>query len=263
MPADLDCLPLEPSAGAEILSTVSRWRRANAIPTVSEDPWILPLLENHPADVVISSGAMVALFNTHGEDFGPHWDIPVIVKEIVSAKGETRRVVFIDKPLLKQGMSVREKNQVYYDAVFESLSATSGTDIKVDFETRKEHPEPAVPQEAPLKDLACENLTYNLWTFGSLQILIRCKIHGVTKDPTSKYNQLRMVGMKTKLEMDYETGGATEEVTIDETARWWIYSYIRPDAHLILGRVDVRTSQIISVERWDMRRIMPTVCAYK
>lgn len=54
-----------------------------------------------------------------------------------------------------------------------------------------------------------------------------------------------------------------EEVTIDETARWWIYTYIRPDAHLMLGRIDVHTSQILSVEKWDMPKILPPVCAYK
>jgi hypothetical protein len=57
------------------------------VPTVSEDPWIPGLIENHPVDVVISSGGMVALFNNHGADFGPDWDIPVIVKEMVSVNG--------------------------------------------------------------------------------------------------------------------------------------------------------------------------------
>lgn len=66
---------------------------------MSEDPWITPLLDTHPADVVISSGGMVALFNTHGDDFGPDWDIPVIVRELTTASGESAH--FFKHPAIK------------------------------------------------------------------------------------------------------------------------------------------------------------------
>jgi hypothetical protein len=149
--------------------------------------------------------------------------------------------VFVDKPLLRQNITAREKNQMYYDSIFKSLSlkAEPQSDIWVNFERGRQASSSeniaTAEQGTHSLNLKTDNLTYNLWTFGNTKILIRCKIHGVIKDPSSQYNQIRMVGIKTKLEMDYEAGGAMEEVTIDETARWWIYTYIRPDAHLILG----------------------------
>jgi len=51
-----------------------------------------------------------------------------------------------------------------------------------------------------------------------------------------------MVGIKSKMHYNLtprpdNPGKYTgfEEVTSYETAKWWIYSYIRPDAHLVLG----------------------------
>jgi len=236
----------------------------------------------------------VALFNNNGGDFGPDWDLPVVIREVTSASGEKRKVVFVDKPLLKPRATARERNQVYYNAVFQGLCLNPTGDTRVDFEQTRasKNLEAGDPLNLNL-NLKEDNLTYNLWNFGNMKILIRCKIHGVVRDPASNYNQLRMVGVKTKLEMDYETGGAMEEVTVDETARWWIYTYIRPDAHLmlgvplifphttpsicltfflsffffflcaLLGRIDVHTSQVLSVEKWDMPKILPPVCAFK
>ena len=62
---------------------------------------------------------------------------------------------------------------------------------------------------------------------------MRCRIHGVVKDETSVYKKLRMVGMAAK--MEYLTRDAQESVPVEEAARWWMHTYIRPDAHLLVG----------------------------
>jgi len=83
-------------------------------------------------------------------------------------------------------------------------------------------------------------------------------------DPTSKYdNQIRVVGLKTKFDLDPEPGGTLEEVTLQETGKWWIYTYIRPDAHLLLGRIDLPNSRILKVEKKAMVHILPEHCPFK
>lgn len=85
------------------------------------------------------------------------------------------------------------------------------------------------------------NLTYNLWTFGGLSVLIRCRIHGVVDDPSSSYKQKRMIGLGVKVHMGGHVTshvggiGTLDAVTEEERARWWVGTYIRPDAHMVVG----------------------------
>jgi hypothetical protein len=108
-----------------------------------------------------------------------------------------------------------------------------------------------------LKD---DNQTYNLWRFGDLKVLIRCKIHGLIPSHSATKG-FRYVGVKAKLEYFPDIGW--EEVTVGETAKWWIYTFIRPDAHLILARVNVHNSRIMFVEHKDMPAILPPGCIFK
>ena len=71
----------------------------------------------------------------------------------------------------------------------------------------------------------------------------------------------RFIGIKTKLE--YQSNKGLEEVTIGETARMWIYTYIRPDAHLLLGRINIFESSILDIEYKDMVGILPPGCLFK
>jgi hypothetical protein len=54
-----------------------------------------------------------------------------------------------------------------------------------------------------------------------------------------------------------------EEVSASETARWWIYTYIRPDAHLYVGRINIADSKLISVEYKDMPQILPPTSSWR
>jgi len=69
------------------------------------------------------------------------------------------------------------------------------------------------------------------------------------------------VGIQSKLE--YQPFKGWEEVTLKENARWWIYTYIRPDAHLILGRINVFDSKLMNYEYKDMTALLPPVCSFR
>ncbi|KAG9290572.1 hypothetical protein G9A89_020942 [Geosiphon pyriformis] len=99
------------------------------------------------------------------------------------------------------------------------------------------------------------NLIYTLWSFGDLSLLIRCKAHGFIYDRDGKHPKPRIVGMKTKLEYQRDIG--VEEITNVERARWWIHTFIRGDAYLLLGRIDVLNNELFGVEQRPMTQIIP------
>lgn len=52
-------------------------------------------------------------------------------------------------------------------------------------------------------------------------------------------------------------------MTLSDTSQWWIYTYIRPDAHLMLGHIDVANNTILQIEQKDMPAILPPGCLFK
>ena len=65
----------------------------------------------------------------------------------------------------------------------------------------------------------------------------------------------RIVGIKTNLEYQLDLG--MEEIAAADRARYWIHTYIRGDADLMLGRIDVLNTEIQTVERKQMINIIP------
>ncbi|RUP43699.1 hypothetical protein BC936DRAFT_136843 [Jimgerdemannia flammicorona] len=97
-----------------------------------------------------------------------------------------------------------------------------------------------------------ENLTYTLWSFGELDVLVRYRSDGYVSEagPDGKIVP-RTIGLKTKLEYQLDEGW-WEETTTTERARSWIYSYVRGHAHILVARFDVLRNEVIRVERRQM-----------
>jgi hypothetical protein len=86
--------------------------------------------------------------------------------------------VIIEKPLLKKKITVREKNNHFYSVAFESCSLQMPSVQKpVKLDTSE--------QPSSSLNLEEDNLTYNVWQFGPIKVLIRCKIHGYISAPTA------------------------------------------------------------------------------
>ncbi|RUS19519.1 hypothetical protein BC937DRAFT_87358 [Endogone sp. FLAS-F59071] len=97
-----------------------------------------------------------------------------------------------------------------------------------------------------------ENLTYTLWSFGELNVLVRYRADGYIPEAGSDGKLLsRTIGIKTKLEYQLKEGW-WEETTAAERARAWIYSYIRGHAHILVARLNVLGNEVVRVERRQM-----------
>lgn len=141
-------------------------------------------------------------------------------------------MVVLGKPLPKEKLTLREKNEVFFKMALQRLCLSS----------------------------RATNVTYNQWQFGPLRLLVRCSIAAFLPDRSSGPG-FRYVGMRAKAE--YQADEGLEVVSASETARWWLYTFLRPDAHLLLGRCSVQQGQLLAVERKDMPRILAPGCSFK
>ncbi|XP_061451038.1 little elongation complex subunit 2 isoform X2 [Rhineura floridana] len=82
---------------------------------VSTDPNAEKLAVKYCPQVVLTSESLFTLLNNHGLDYSEQWELPVSVK-IISAEGlKPVKVVYVDPPLPKKEMTVREKNHIFHE----------------------------------------------------------------------------------------------------------------------------------------------------
>ncbi|KAL8196977.1 UNVERIFIED_CONTAM: hypothetical protein K2H54_004314, partial [Gekko kuhli] len=82
---------------------------------VSTDPNAEKLASKYCPQVVLTSESLFTLLNNHGLNYKEQWELPVLVKNISVAGSEPVRVAYIDPPLPKKEMTVREKNQFFHE----------------------------------------------------------------------------------------------------------------------------------------------------
>jgi hypothetical protein len=209
----------------------------------------------------------VRIINNIAPEFAEQWQIPVIVKHVLCnngtsnryrvaihtvmtvcsceylltvwlwlvVPGESRKVITLEKPLVPQSYTLREKNERFYKAALLEHCSHQASNVCLDFNGH--HAGNAflhapVECDATNQHVMRENATYNLWHFGAYQILVRCSVDGAILDNTAPEGY-RFIGVKSKLEYLADLGD--EETTTSESARWWLHTYLRPNAHLLLG----------------------------
>lgn len=72
--------------------------------------------------------------------------------------------------------------------------------------------------------LPADNLTYNLWNFGPLRILVRCRIPSFV--PEAAPPGFRYCCLQAKL--DYLPALGPEDISSHEARHLWLYNYLRP-----------------------------------
>ncbi|XP_034541120.1 little elongation complex subunit 2 [Notolabrus celidotus] len=83
--------------------------------TVSSDSNAKALGDRYEPHVCLTRDALVRLLDNHGPDFGEQWELPVWV-ECNKRKGSVQeKTVYIDSPLLKTEMTVRERSHFFHE----------------------------------------------------------------------------------------------------------------------------------------------------
>ncbi|XP_017261743.1 little elongation complex subunit 2 isoform X2 [Kryptolebias marmoratus] len=82
---------------------------------ISDDGNAEKLCSFYEPHVCLNRDALVRLLDNHGPDFGEQWELPVAVK-VNPGKGSSKtKTVYINSPLLKTEMTLRERSHIYHE----------------------------------------------------------------------------------------------------------------------------------------------------
>ncbi|XP_028286759.1 little elongation complex subunit 2 [Parambassis ranga] len=83
--------------------------------TISNDGNAEKLSACYEPHVCLTRDALVRLLDNHGPDFVDQWELPVVVKLNLGKASSQKKTVYIDSPLLKTEMTVRERSLIYHE----------------------------------------------------------------------------------------------------------------------------------------------------
>ncbi|XP_029910090.1 little elongation complex subunit 2 isoform X2 [Myripristis murdjan] len=83
--------------------------------TISSDSNAEKLCARYEPHVCLTRDAMVKLLDNHGPEFPDPWEMPVWVKLSQGKGSSQRKTVYIDSPLLKTEVTVRERSHIYHE----------------------------------------------------------------------------------------------------------------------------------------------------
>ncbi|XP_059190269.1 little elongation complex subunit 2 isoform X2 [Centropristis striata] len=83
--------------------------------TISSDSNAKSLCAHYEPHVCLTRDALVRLLDNHGPDFGEQWELPVSIKLNPGKGSSQKKTVYIDSPLLKTEMTVRERSHIFHE----------------------------------------------------------------------------------------------------------------------------------------------------
>ncbi|KAM4618453.1 little elongation complex subunit 2 [Polymixia lowei] len=98
--------------------------------TISSDINAEKLCAHYEPHVCLTQHALLRLLDNHGPEFREPWELPVSVK-LSPGKGiDQRKTVYIDSPLLKTEVTVRERSHIYHEESLKlSINKTGKKDV--------------------------------------------------------------------------------------------------------------------------------------
>ncbi|XP_032846127.2 little elongation complex subunit 2 isoform X2 [Tyto alba] len=89
---------------------------------ISSDSNAEKLASKYCPQVVLSNQSLFTLLNNHGLNYKEQWEIPVCIKMIPVEGSKPAKVVYVDSPLLKKEMTIRERNQIFHEIPMDFLA---------------------------------------------------------------------------------------------------------------------------------------------
>ncbi|CAF0755463.1 unnamed protein product, partial [Didymodactylos carnosus] len=89
------------------------------------------------------------------------------------------------------------------------------------------------------------NYEYSLWQMGNLTLLIRTTYHGYLKNDQEQQCQTCIP------KLEYQPQFGYEQITDQEYRKLWTESYLRNGCHILLGRINVFTEQLLKIEKFS------------
>ncbi|NWI97221.1 ICE2 protein, partial [Pitta sordida] len=121
---DFPSMPVQlPTDYKAVTSIITPEKRAQMMNNdISSDSNAEKLALKYGPQVVLSNQSLFTLLNNHGLNYKEQWEIPVCVKMITVAGRKPAKVVYVDSPLLRKEMTVRERNQIFHEIPMDFLA---------------------------------------------------------------------------------------------------------------------------------------------
>ncbi|XP_009816832.2 little elongation complex subunit 2 [Gavia stellata] len=135
---DFPTMPVQlPTDYKTVTSIITPEKKASIMHNdISSDSNAEKLALKYCPQVVLSNQSLFTLLNNHGLNYKEQWEIPVCIKMIPVAGSKTAKVVYVDSPLLRKEMTVRERNQIFHEIPMDFLatktSYVSISDVSLD-----------------------------------------------------------------------------------------------------------------------------------
>ncbi|NXK87403.1 ICE2 protein, partial [Formicarius rufipectus] len=121
---DFPAMPVQlPTDYKTVTSIITPEKKAQIMHNdISSDSNAEKLALKYCPQVVLSNQSLFTLLNNHGLNYKEQWEIPVCVKMITVAGSKPAKVVYVDSPLLRKEMTVRERNQIFHEIPMDFLA---------------------------------------------------------------------------------------------------------------------------------------------
>ncbi|NXJ87467.1 ICE2 protein, partial [Corythaixoides concolor] len=135
---DFPTMPVQlPTDYKTVTSIITPEKKASVMHNdISSDSNAEKLALKYCPQVVLSNRSLFTLLNNHGVNYKEQWEIPVCIKMIPVAGSKPAKVVYIDSPLLRKEMTVRERNEIFHEIPMDFLatktSYVSISDVSMD-----------------------------------------------------------------------------------------------------------------------------------
>nr|XP_054498122.1 little elongation complex subunit 2 isoform X2 [Agelaius phoeniceus] len=135
---DFPSMPVQlPTDYSTVTSIITPEKKAHVMHhDISSDSNAEKLALKYCPQVVLSNQSLFTLLNNHGLNYKEQWEIPVCVKMIPVAGSKPAKVVYVDPPLLRKEMTVRERNQIFHEIPMDFLATKTSyvpiSDVSMD-----------------------------------------------------------------------------------------------------------------------------------
>ncbi|NXR22002.1 ICE2 protein, partial [Cinclus mexicanus] len=135
---DFPSMPVQlPTDYSTVTSIITPEKKAHVMHNdISSDSNAEKLALKYCPQVVLSNQSLFTLLNNHGVNYKEQWEIPVCVKVITVAGSKPAKVVYVDPPLPRKEMTIRDRNQIFHEIPMEFLatktSYVSVSDVSMD-----------------------------------------------------------------------------------------------------------------------------------
>ncbi|XP_008938596.1 PREDICTED: NMDA receptor-regulated protein 2 [Merops nubicus] len=135
---EFPAMPVQlPTDYETIKSIITPEKKASIINNdISSDSNAEKLALKYCPQVVLSNQSLFTLLNNHGLNYKEQWEIPVCIKMIPVAGSKLAKVVYVDSPLLRKEMTLRERNQIFHEIPMDFLATKTSyvpiSDVSMD-----------------------------------------------------------------------------------------------------------------------------------